>query len=221
LYHLRVIPPRHEGRYGRSSRNVRRGCGGRVGAQGEARVERSTKPCGPDTPMLVSTLRAQEPGGTVTKTPGTPRRARNKSSNIARGMPDVFGCTCDHSCAFSHYSCTRDRGCNGARHSLRPLSPRDTTKHNPGRITPRECFLMFSHLSCPGRGAARSDAPQSRDPAVRAPDQQRTVARCAASGARYRQPISRGGIFHRLPSPSRQAKKLAGKAQKKRQRRTS
>ena len=32
---------------------------------------------------------------TVTKKPGTPRRARNKSSNIARGMPDVFGCTCD------------------------------------------------------------------------------------------------------------------------------
>jgi hypothetical protein len=32
---------------------------------------------------------------TVTKTPGTPRRARNKSPNIARGMPDVFGCTCD------------------------------------------------------------------------------------------------------------------------------
>ena len=99
---------------------VGRGSGGRVSAQDVARVTRSTKPCGPDTPMLVSTLRAQEPGGTVTKTPGTPRRARYKSSNIARGMPDVFGCTCDHSCAFSYYSCTRDRGCNGARHSLRP-----------------------------------------------------------------------------------------------------
>jgi hypothetical protein len=31
---------------------------------------------------------------TVTTEPGTPRRARNKSSNIARGMPDVSGCTC-------------------------------------------------------------------------------------------------------------------------------
>jgi hypothetical protein len=79
---------------------------------------RPTKPCGPDTPMLVSSLRER---ATVTRRPGTPRRARNKSSNIARGMPDVFGCTCDHSCAFSSYSCTRDRGCNGARHSLRPL----------------------------------------------------------------------------------------------------
>src|ERR1700749_2117929 len=29
----------------------------------KARVPRSTKPCGPDTPMLVSTLRAQEPQG--------------------------------------------------------------------------------------------------------------------------------------------------------------
>jgi hypothetical protein len=111
-----------EGRFGRSSRYVGRGCDGRVSAQDVARGTRSTKPCGPDTPMLVSTLRAQEPGGTVTRTPGTPRRARNKSSNIARGMPDVSGCTCDHSCAFSCYFCTRDRGCNGARHSLRPLS---------------------------------------------------------------------------------------------------
>jgi hypothetical protein len=92
---FRAIPPRHEGRYGQSSRNVRRGCDGRGGAQDVARVTRSTKPCGPDTPMLVSSLGAQEPGATVTKTPGTPRRARNKSSNIARGMPDVFGCTCD------------------------------------------------------------------------------------------------------------------------------
>jgi hypothetical protein len=111
-----------EGRFGRSSRYVGRGCDGRVSAQDVARGTRSTKPCGPDTPMLVSTLGAQEPGGTVTKTPGTPRRARSKSSSIARGMPGVSGCTCDHSCAFSCYFCTRDRGCNGARHSLRPLS---------------------------------------------------------------------------------------------------
>jgi hypothetical protein len=118
---FRAIPPRHEGRYGQSSRNVRRGCDGRGGAQDVARVTRSTKPCGPDTPMLVSSLGAQEPGATVTKTPGTPRRARSKSSNIARGMPDVSVVPVTNSCAFSYYSCTRDRGCNGARHSLRPL----------------------------------------------------------------------------------------------------
>src|SRR5690242_140308 len=77
----------------------------------DAHVMRPTKPCGPDTPMLVSTLRAQEPGGTVTKTPGTPRRARNKSSNIARGMPDVFGCTCDQLvCVFLSFSAHETAG---------------------------------------------------------------------------------------------------------------
>jgi hypothetical protein len=107
---FRAIPPRHEGRYGQSSRNVRRGCDGRGGAQDVARVTRSTKPCGPDTPMLVSSLGAQEPGATVTKTPGTPRRARSKSSNIARGMPDVFGCTCDQLvCVFLSFLHTRPR----------------------------------------------------------------------------------------------------------------
>src|SRR6202000_1198102 len=92
-----------------------------------ARGARSTKPCGPDTPMLVSSLRERcrslarhAERATVTRTPGTPRRARNKSANIARGMPGVSGCTCDHSCALLHHSCTRDRGCDGARHFLRP-----------------------------------------------------------------------------------------------------
>jgi len=41
----------------------------------EARVMRPTKPCGPDTPTLVSS--SQAIAATVTQTPGTPRRARN------------------------------------------------------------------------------------------------------------------------------------------------
>jgi hypothetical protein len=56
---------------------------------------RSTKPCGPGTPMLVSSfagLKSCE--ATVAKKAGTPGRARYKSSNIARGMPECFGCTC-------------------------------------------------------------------------------------------------------------------------------
>ena len=53
------------------------------------------------TPRRWCQAAGQAPGATVTRTPGTPRRARYKSSNIARGMPDVFGCTCDRSCAFS------------------------------------------------------------------------------------------------------------------------
>ena len=55
-------------------------------------------------------LRVLIPGATVATKPGTPRRARNKSSNIARGMPDVFGCTCDQLvCFFTHLPHTRAR----------------------------------------------------------------------------------------------------------------
>src|SRR5262249_51822561 len=86
--HIRPSPSRHEGRYGRSSRNVRRVAMDADGAQDDARGKRSTKPRGPDTPMLVSSINGHAPlDATVTRTPGTPRRARYKSSNIAQGMP--------------------------------------------------------------------------------------------------------------------------------------
>jgi hypothetical protein len=61
--YIRVIPPRHEGRYGQSSRNVRRGAMDASARNDEAHLMRPTKPCGPDTPMPVSTLGAQEPEG--------------------------------------------------------------------------------------------------------------------------------------------------------------
>src|SRR6185437_9238424 len=56
-------------------------------------------------------LRVLIPGATVATKPGTPRRARNKSSNIARGMPDVFGCTCGLLVCFlfAHFPHTRLR----------------------------------------------------------------------------------------------------------------
>src|SRR6185437_10703292 len=53
---MRGSPPRCKGRYGQSSRNVRRVAMDAGNAQDEARKMRSTKPCGPDTPMLVSSL---------------------------------------------------------------------------------------------------------------------------------------------------------------------
>src|SRR6185312_6888488 len=89
-----VIPPQHEGRYGQSSRNVRRGCDGRVDA-GRRAVSCVRRSRVVPTPRCWCQPPGHKPGGTVTRKPGTPRRARNKSSNIARGMPDVFGCTCD------------------------------------------------------------------------------------------------------------------------------
>jgi hypothetical protein len=106
---FRAIPPRHEGRYGQSSRNVRPGCGGRVDAQGRSARDASDEAVWsrhPDAGVKLAT----ETQATVTKTPGTPRRARNKSSNIARGMPDVSGCTCDQLvCVFLSFLHTRPR----------------------------------------------------------------------------------------------------------------
>src|SRR6185312_3926496 len=86
------------------------------------RLTRSTKPCGPGTPTLVSSFAGVSREATEANKPGTPRRARNKSSNIARGMPACvrlyLWC---FSCAFLlRISCTRGCGCNGTRHSLRP-----------------------------------------------------------------------------------------------------
>jgi hypothetical protein len=65
-------------------------------------------------------LRAQA-RGTVAKTPGTPRRARYKSSNIAQGMPECVRLyLLTTRVRFLRMHCTRERGCNGTRHSLRP-----------------------------------------------------------------------------------------------------
>src|SRR6185312_7810493 len=61
-----AIPPRHEGRYGQSSRNVRRGCDGRVdaGRRAASCVRRSrvvpTPRCWCQAPGMI-------PGVTVTK----------------------------------------------------------------------------------------------------------------------------------------------------------
>ena len=102
---------------------------------------RSTKPCGPDTPTLVSSSRRSS-RATVTKTPGTPRRARYKSSNIARGMPDVFGCTCETLvCVLLRCSCTRD-----ARVQRRPAFPAPSVFQRAstclGQIMSRECEVV-------------------------------------------------------------------------------
>jgi hypothetical protein len=100
----------------------------------EARAMRSTKPCGPDTPTLVSSCaRLMFRSTTVTTKPGTPRRARSKSSNIARGMPDVFGCTCGLLvCSlFAHFPHTRLRV---QRHPAFPAPFRKgDVLQNPGR----------------------------------------------------------------------------------------
>jgi hypothetical protein len=141
-YHIRRIPPLYEGRYGQSSRNVRRGAvdasGARRCARGasdeavwsrhpDAGVKLASKRCrpfGPDTPRLQAT---------VTRTPGTPRRARYKSSNIARGMPGCPVVPVTARVRFLCYSAHEKRGCNGTRHSLRPRFSGGHDDASPGR----------------------------------------------------------------------------------------
>jgi hypothetical protein len=73
----------------------------------------------------------------VTRTPGTPRRARNKSSNIAQGMPACVRLyLLTTRVRFLRMHCTRERGCNGTRHSLRPrLSGGSKFMHHSGAIS--------------------------------------------------------------------------------------
>lgn len=89
---------------------------------------------------------------TVTTEPGTPRRARNKSSNIARGMPDVFGCTCDYSCAFSlSFPAHESPGATASGIPCALSLSRADVLAKPGQIMPRECALTPPPLSSPAK----------------------------------------------------------------------
>jgi hypothetical protein len=134
--HMRDSPPRDEGRYGQSSRNVRRVAMDAIGAQRRSARDAFDEAVWSRHPDAgVKLARA-----TVTTEPGTPRRARNKSSNIARGMPDVFGCTCGLLVCFlfAHFPHTRLRV---QRHPAFPAPShlRDGALAEPGQIMPREC----------------------------------------------------------------------------------
>jgi len=87
-------PASLRGRFGRSSRHVRRGCGGRddVGRillHRRLMSLRTAKSCGPGIPTLMPSLRgARVAQVTVAKKPGAPGRARISRNTIAQGMPD-------------------------------------------------------------------------------------------------------------------------------------
>ena len=141
---------------------------------------RSTKPCGPGTPTLVSSLAGRSREATVANKPGTPGRARNKSSNIARGMPDVFGCTCDQLVCvlLAHFLHTRPRV------QRRPAFPapsgfsRADADARLGHIVPRECGCFSL------RGAQRRSNPHS-------PRGRRSgLLRCARNDGVTRQPVA-------------------------------
>jgi hypothetical protein len=136
--HIRDSPPRDEGRYGQSSRDVRRVAVDAVGAQRRSAHDAFDEAVWSRHPDAGVKLRVKESGATVATEPGTPRRARNKSSNIARGMPDVFGCTCGLLVCvlFAHFLRTRLRV---QRHPAFPAPFLDGALAELGQIMPREC----------------------------------------------------------------------------------
>ena len=115
--------PSHKRGVSRSSRTLMRDAMDAAAREDEARISRTAKACGPDPPMLGSSLRAMISRATVTKKARTPGRARHKPHNHCAGDAGVCSvvpvvCSCAISSAFRAHEA---RGYNGTRHSLRPL----------------------------------------------------------------------------------------------------
>jgi hypothetical protein len=146
---IRAVPPRQEGRFGRSSPNVRAGCDGRGTSTDEGRCARTAKACGPGAPWLALSLRTGDVGplgpdaprsqATVTMRSRTPGRARTtlltplrREGRVAPVEPVV-----NNSCAF--YTAHEAAGATSIRSSLRPLFFGGTwVLAKLGRIAPRE-----------------------------------------------------------------------------------
>jgi len=98
------------------------GSGGRRGCDGRARLKRTAKSCGPDTPTLVSSSWEAK----ASRGRRWPKRPEHRGERdisrrtIARGVPGDSGVTCMLVCAFYSILHTRPRGASAARHSLRP-----------------------------------------------------------------------------------------------------
>src|SRR5438477_716800 len=81
----------HKRDVSRSSRTLGAGCDGRVGDARRAALMRTAKLCGPDAPMLASSLRVNNPQATVAKEPGHRGERRISRRTVAQGRPDCFG----------------------------------------------------------------------------------------------------------------------------------
>ena len=75
------------------------------GAEDEGAVTRTAKSCGPDAPMLASSLRTSASDGG--KKAGRRGERGISRKTIARGMPDDFRRDLTNACACYHYLCTR------------------------------------------------------------------------------------------------------------------
>jgi hypothetical protein len=138
------LPSRlHKRGVSRSSRTLEAGCGGCEGAQRALARRRkyfsqTAKPCGPDTPMLVSSLRAiSQATGPKSPEPRGERGAAVKT--IAQGMPGVPAALSLLACAKCTFFARKARGCGQHPAFPAPSSFRGPRMmHHPGMIVPRE-----------------------------------------------------------------------------------
>ena len=101
----------HKRGVSRSSRTLGAGCDGRVGDARRAALMRTAKLCGPDAPMLASSLRVNNPQATVAKEPGHRGERRISRRTIAQGRPDCFGEPVVTTLV-RFFVCVRGCGCN-------------------------------------------------------------------------------------------------------------
>ena len=107
-----------EGRFGRSSRTVGRGCDGRGWHVRRTWRTRTAKSCGPDPPTLESSPLVTNWQATVAIKPGAPRRSRISRKPLRRECRSVFGCTCRRLVCVLAHCCTR-----GSRVQRHPAFP--------------------------------------------------------------------------------------------------
>jgi hypothetical protein len=103
---LPAVPPHKRG-VSRSSRTLAAGGDGRIKRARRARSMRTAKPCGPDTPMLVSSSvrRIAERWWLTSPVHQGERGAAVKT--IAQGMPDCLGCPVAACVRKVHLLCTQ------------------------------------------------------------------------------------------------------------------
>src|SRR5437868_12290170 len=125
----------------RSSRTLGAGCDGRVGDARRAALMRTAKLCGPDAPMLASSLRVNNPQATVAKEPGHRGERRISRRTIAQGRPDCFGEPV--ATTLVRFLFAREAaGASRTRLSLAPSYFRGATLDQPGRVAPRKCGVV-------------------------------------------------------------------------------
>src|SRR5947207_15957614 len=125
----------------------------------ESAALRTAKLCGPDAPMLASSLRVNNPQATVAKEPGHRGERRISRRTIAQGRPDCFGEPVVTTLVRFFVACEA-AGASCIRLSLRPLCFRGTMfVNNSGAIRAAGSLTHVPSLSCPGLTRASRDRP--------------------------------------------------------------